>query len=593
MKKKKITPKIISSQKQNPCGIPSQIFNFNLNKMKSFFRKYLKPIPFHSLSPSYDYIIIGAGTAGSLLANRLTSNPKNKVLLIESGSSDDYFWINIPLGYLMTIGNKKTDWCIDTVTEPNLANRSLACPRGKAIGGSSSINGMIYIRGQKEDYDEWGRVCGSEEWKWENMLKCYKKIENYIPFNENSEEDRLFHAKNGPIRVERSRAEWEALDLWREAAEDVLKMPKIDDLNKGVNFGTSYFNVTQNNGFRFSAADAFLHTIANRKNLDVVIESTVGKIIIDEKEARAKGVEIHSRNKQKINVYARKETILSAGSMNSPLILQLSGIGPRNLLEKHGIPVIKDLPSGDNLHDHLQIRPTFKLSKIKTLNILSRNYYQCLKMGLNYVFLRSGPIAMAPSTLGAFVFSNPKLRRPNLQWHIQPLSLEKFGEPLDNYNAITTSVCNIRPSSRGWVRITGNSMENPELRVNYLNTEEDRKIAIDSLKITRKIMQSNVFAKYEPEETRPGKNVQTDEEILEAAKMLGRGGHHIVGSCKMGKKDDKDAVVDSELNVIGIKGLRVVDSSIMPNITSGNTNAPTYAIAEKGAELILRNRESS
>lgn len=556
--------------------------------LKHIFKKYLKPTPINSLHSHYDFIIVGAGTSGCLLANRLTANSSFKVLLIEAGSKDDYFWINIPLGYLKTIGNKKTDWCYETVEEPFLNKRSLACPRGRAIGGSSSINGMIYIRGQKNDYDQWAQISGNEKWKWENILPLYKKIENYIPFDKNNEKDQLFHGTNGSIRVEVSKAEWEVLDIWREAVQEVLEIPKVNDLNIGNNFGSSYFNVTQKRGLRFSSADAFLHPIAHRQNLHVLVESSVERILIDKERMRVTGVEVKSKDKSKINIFSKKETILSAGSIGSPLILQLSGIGPTHFLSKYGINVLKDLPVGENLHDHLQLRLTYKISKLPTLNIISRNIFECMKIGLNYIFYRSGPITSAPSVLGSFGFSDNSQETPNLQWTIQPLSLPKFGEPLDNYNGITTSVCNIRPTSRGWVRITNpENIDNPKIKVNYLSSKEDQKIAIQSLKLTRQIMKSNSFKPYEPEETRPGIGCITDEELLDGAKIIGRSGHHHVGSCKMGKAKDKDAVVDSELKIIGLDGIRIVDSSIMPSITSGNTNAPSWLIGEYGAKSIL------
>jgi len=446
---------------------------------------------------------------------------------------------------------------------------------------------MIYIRGQKQDYDDWAKESGSDIWKWENVLENYKKIEDYVKWKE-ERQDYLTYGRNGPVRVENSRANWEVLNIWRKAAEETLGIPQVSAFNNGDNFGSGYFDVTQKNGRRFSAADAFLYPIANRKNLDILVNHLVSRVIIDEKTKRAQGVEILAKNQERINIISDKEVVLSAGVIHSPLLLQLSGIGPQNLLEKHGIKVIENLPVGENLHDHFQIRPTYKLSGLKTLNTSSVNYVECFKMVLEYLIYRSGPFSMAPSVMGAFGYSNPRVERPNIGWCIQPLSLTKFGDPLDNYNGITTSVYLLRPSSRGSVRITENSLNNPEIVLNYLQSEDDKTIALESFKLTRKIMQSNAFKKFEIEETRPGKKFEKDEDLMEAVKQLGRGGYHLVGSCKMGRKYQKNSVVDAHLKVIGIEGLRVIDSSIMPNITSGNTNAGTFVIAEIGSQIILK-----
>ena len=553
------------------------------------FRHFLKPTPIKSILSTYNYIICGAGSAGCVLANRLSANPKNTVLLIEAGDLDNYIWIRVPLGYLLTIGNPRTDWCMKTVEDPGISGRSLLYARGKVIGGCSSINGMIYMRGQKNDYDQWANIVSSNSWNWENMLERFKKLEDFIPFNDQTD-DNLFHGKAGPLIVETPRVKWKVLDIWRQAAEE-CGIPKVNDFNRGNNFGCSYFHVHQKMGQRVSVADAFLHPVSLRKNLHVIVNTSVAKVILNEANSKALGVEVFNRDEQNLKVIsADKEVILSSGAIHSPQILQLSGIGPQKLLEKNGIKIRKRLEGvGENLQDHLQIRPVFRLDKISTLNSMYYNYFERIKIGMQYLFQKKGPITMAPSTLGAFGYSNESISTPNLQWHVQPLSLEKFGASLDRFNAITPSVCNLRPTSRGYVRINNKDFRNPpEIFLNYLSTLEDQKVAIEALKLTRKIMKSQSFKDYFPEEVRPGKDCQSDESLLEGARKNSTTIFHPIGTCKMGVSDDSMSVVDKNLKVFGISNLRVIDASIMPNITSGNTNAPTIVIADKGSDFILK-----
>ncbi|KAF3996946.1 GMC family oxidoreductase [Glaciimonas immobilis] len=531
----------------------------------------------------YDYIIVGAGSAGCVLANRLTRNPNISVLLIEAGAKDDYIWIHIPVGYLYCINNPRTDWLYRTEADAGLNNRSLIYPRGKVLGGSSSINGMIYMRGQARDYEQWATLTGDDCWKWENVLPTFKKSEDH--YNGAN----AFHGSGGEWRVEKQRLSWEILDAFREAAGET-GIPKIDDFNQGDNEGVSYFDVNQKRGIRWNASKAFLRQAATRANLEIMTGCHVKRLILKsgEEGLQCAGVEFLGGGKE-WSAESTKEVLLSAGAVGSPHILQFSGIGPASLLQQNQIPVLLDLPGvGENLQDHLQIRMGFKVTGVKTLNMMANNWVGKMKIGLEYLLSRSGPMSMAPSQLGAFAKSDPMQPTANLEYHVQPLSLEKFGDPLHNFPAFTASVCNLRPTSRGYIRLaSGDPMIAPKITLNYLATEADRKVAAASVVLTRKIAAATALKKYAPQEFMPGPSFQTEEELICAAGNVGTTIFHPVGTCKMGKLSDALAVVDSKLRVIGVKGLRVVDASIMPTITSGNTNSPTIMIAEMAAQFIL------
>ena len=528
----------------------------------------------------YDYIIIGAGTAGCVLANRLTASGNHRVLLLEAGKKDSYFWIRIPAGYLYTINNPRTDWCYRTEPDPGLNGRTIGYARGKVLGGSSSINAMIYMRGQAFDYDHWAGL-GNRGWSWEQVLPVFKKSENY---RQGTDE---FHGGDGELRVEEGRVHWEILDAWREAAEE-CGIPRIDEFNRGDNFGNAYFQMNQKKGVRWSAADAFLRPALGRANLTLLTEAHVRRLDIRSTATGPIATGVTVRIGGDIESFtAKREVILAAGAVGSPQLLQLSGVGPGKLLQERGIDVRCDLPGvGENLHDHLQIRTIYKVHGTVTLNQRFHSLIGKVAMGLEYLLFRTGPLTMPPSQLGAFARSDEKQASANLEWHVQPLSLDSFGEPLHRYNAITPSVCNLRPSSRGHVRIkTPNPDDHPAITLNYLSTEEDRALAVCGLEFTRKIMAARALAPFTPAEVKPGPDIVSQEDLLTAACDLGTTIFHPVGTCKMGK--DPMAVVDDRLKVGGVAGLRVIDASIMPRITSGNTNAPTVMIAEKGAGFIL------
>jgi choline dehydrogenase len=530
----------------------------------------------------YDYIIVGAGTAGCVLANRLTQDKNNEVLLIEAGARDDYLWIHIPVGYLHCIGNPRTDWLFTTEPDPGLGGRALIYPRGKVLGGSSSINGMIYMRGQQQDYDRWAQSCGDDSWRWESVLPLFKKSEDH--YRGASE----LHGAGGEWRVEKQRLSWKILDAFRDAAAEV-GIEKVDDFNTGNNAGSSYFEVNQRRGIRLNTAKAFLKPAAQRPNLTIMTGCHVERLLLATTASGTvcRGVQFTGAGKA-YTATARRETLLAAGAIGSPHILQLSGIGDGAHLQRHGVTPLVELPGvGENLQDHLQLRMVYKVQGVKTLNTSAASWFGKMKIGLEYAFLRSGPMSMAPSQLGAFAKSHPQQATPNLQYHVQPLSLEKFGDPLHGFPAFTASVCNLRPTARGHVRLsTHDSYAAPKITPNYLSTAEDRQTAAAALALTRRIVASPSLARYRPAEFKPGPHYRTEEELAEAAGLIGTTIFHPVGTCKMGKADDPDAVVDSQLRVRGVGGLRVVDASIMPFITSGNTNSPTLMIAEKAAGMI-------
>ncbi|CAG9173900.1 Alcohol dehydrogenase [acceptor] [Cupriavidus laharis] len=531
---------------------------------------------------TFDYIIVGAGSAGCVLANRLTQDADVNVLLLEAGGKDDYHWIHIPVGYLYCIGNPRTDWLYRTVAEKGLNGRSLGYPRGRVLGGSSSINGMIYMRGQREDYDDWARLSGDDGWRWDNVLPLFKRSEDH---HRGPSE---FHGAGGEWRVEAQRLQWDILERFIEAAEQA-GIPRTDDFNRGDNFGVGYFEVNQRRGIRWNTSKAFLRRAADRPNLTIVTGAQVSALTFEGR--RCTGVN-YVGGGQAHSASARHEVILAAGAVNTPQLLELSGIGQGERLQALGIQVRHALPGvGENLQDHLQLRTVVKVNGVRTLNTRVASWWGKLGIGLEYAFNQSGPMSMAPSQLGAFARSDASQARPNLEYHVQPLSLDKFGDPLHAFNAFTASVCNLRPTSRGSVHIDSADFRRaPAIAPNYLSTEEDRKVAADSLRLTRRIVASPALAPYRPEEWLPGPGFETDEALAEAAGNIGTTIFHPVGTCRMGRADDPLAVVDHRLRVLGIDGLRVVDASVMPLITSGNTNSPTIMIAERASDMLREDR---
>ena len=565
---------------------------------------------------TFDYIIVGAGTAGCLLANRLSADASKRVLLIEAGKRDDYHWIHIPVGYLYCIGNPRTDWLYQTEAAQGLNGRTLRYPRGKVLGGCSSINGMIYMRGQSRDYDQWANFTGDDAWRWDQCLPYFKLHEDHHQgatavhgakgvvtellkpqaHDDTASTDyfQLLKARQagGEWRVEKQRLSWGVLDAFALAAQQA-GIPSSNDFNQGNNAGVGYFDVNQKSGWRWNTAQAFLRpTCFARPNFELWTQAQVAGLVIEtdaDGGKRCTGVRVWDGH-QLVTASATREVALSAGSIGSAQILQLSGIGAGKDLKQVGVDVTHDLPGvGANLQDHLQIRSVYKVKNAKTLNTLANSWWGKAKIGLEYALSRSGPMSMAPSQLGAFTKSDAQREWANIQYHVQPLSLDAFGEPLHSFPAITASVCNLNPSSRGSV-----SLKSPDFKVppaiapNYLSTDEDRKVAADSLRVTRRIMSQAAMAAFEPEEFKPGVQYQTDEELARLAGDIASTIFHPVGTTRMGRADDPMAVVNSQLQVRGIRGLRIVDAGVMPTITSGNTNSPTLMIAEKAAHWMAR-----
>jgi choline dehydrogenase len=549
---------------------------------------------------TFDHIVIGGGTAGCLLANRLSADPTRRVLLVEAGRKDDYHWIHIPVGYLYCIGNPRTDWLYQTEPDAGLNGRRLRYPRGKTLGGCSSINGMIYMRGQARDYDGWAALTGDDQWRWANCLPDFRAHEHHHRLDAEGDglSDPPFAAlhghqgtgSTGEWRVEKQRLRWDVLDAFAQAAQQA-GIPATRDFNGGNNEGVGYFEVNQKAGWRWNASKAFLRPALQRPNLTFWTETQVERLTLARDAAgalRCSGAELR-RGGQRVVVAAAREVVLSAGSIGSVQILQLSGIGPAAVLQSAGVQVQHELPGvGENLQDHLQIRSVYKVQGARTLNTLANSLWGKAMIGLEYALKRSGPMSMAPSQLGAFTKSDPSQPHANIEYHVQPLSLDAFGEPLHPFPAFTASVCNLNPGSRGHVRIRSPRCEDaPAIAPNYLSTDEDRKVAADSLRVTRHIVGQPAMAKYRPEEFKPGPQYQSDEELARLAGDIASTIFHPVGTTKMGRDNDPMAVVDSHLRVRGVAGLRVVDAGVMPTITSGNTNSPTLMIAEKAARWIL------
>jgi choline dehydrogenase len=538
-------------------------------------------------TPEFDFVIVGAGTAGCLLANRLSADGRWRVLLVEAGGVDSYHWIHIPVGYLYCIGNPRTDWLYSTEPEPGLNGRRLRYPRGKVLGGCSSINGMIYMRGQARDYDHWAQLTGDDSWRWQHCLPFFLQHEDHWRGQGPANSGAAPHTQGGEWRVERQRLRWDLLDAFSAAAQQA-GIPESSDFNGGDNEGVGYFEVNQRRGVRWNTSKAFLRPAQGRANLQVWTGQQALRVLVQ--EGRATGLELRPLAGGPPQVVrARAEVVLCAGAVGTPHLLQLSGIGPPALLQQHGLPVVHALPGvGENLQDHLQIRAVFAVRGVKTLNTLSRSWWGKAGIALQYLFQRSGPMSMAPSQLGAFTRSDPSQPWPNLQYHVQPLSLDAFGEPLHPYAAFTASVCNLNPQSRGQVQIRSPLPQDPPLiQPRYLSTQQDRRIAAESLRLTRLIAAMPALARYQPQEVKPGVQFQTDEELARLAGDIGTTIFHPVGTCRMGRQGEAGAVLDPRLRVQGLQGLRVVDASVMPTITSGNTNSPTLMIAERAAQWLL------
>jgi choline dehydrogenase len=535
--------------------------------------------PSTELDGEYDYIIVGAGSAGCVVANRLSTDRNHRVLVLEAGGNDNWIWLHIPVGYLFAIGNPRSDWMFETESEAGLNGRSLKYPRGKVIGGSSAINAMISMRGQASDYDHW-RQLGLTGWGWDDVRPVFKRLDDH--FLGETEH----HGVGGEWRVERPGVRWDILDNVAKAAVE-MGIPATSDFNTGDNTGVGYFHVNQKRGFRWSAARGFLKPVLHRTNLRLETGVLVEKVLFDGR--RAVGVRFRQHGRT-IDVRAKGEVILSAGSIGSPQILQLSGVGPAGRLGELGIATIADKPGvGGNLQDHLQQRAIYSVHGAKTLNETYHSLIGRALMGLEYALFRRGPLTMAPSQLGIFTTSSPHFDRPNIEFHVQPLSLDKFGDPLHRFSAITVAACNLRPTSRGTVRLrSSDSSAKPIIAPNYLSTDEDRRVAADAIRVTRRLMKQKALLRFRPEEYLPGPAIDDSEAALaKAAGDIGTTIFHPVGTAKMGLYSDPLAVVDRHLRVIGLDRLRVIDASVMPTITSGNTNTPTIMIADKGANCVL------
>ena len=525
----------------------------------------------------FDYIIVGAGSAGCVLANRLTADGKYSVLLLEAGPEDSHLWIHIPLGYGRLFKEKAVNWMYQTEPEQGLNGRSVFQPRGKVLGGSSSINGLLYVRGQHEDYDRW-RQHGNLGWGFDDVLPYFKKAEDQTRGADD------FHAVGGPLPV----SDWRHADPLSAAFVDAaaeVGFPKNSDFNGATQEGAGFFQTTTRGGRRASTAVAYLRSAKARPNLHVETSALAERILFEGR--RAVGVAYRTAGIPR-TARARKEVLISGGAFNSPQLLQLSGVGPADLLRQHGIEVVLDAPGvGNDLQDHMQVRVVMRCSQAITLNDIVNNPIRKVLTGLRYAMFRTGPLTIAAGTSGAFFKTNPRLATPDIQIHFLPFSTDKMGEKLHPFSGFTASVCQLRPESRGSLRIkSADPTAPPEIRINYLASDVDRATNVEGLKILRRILHARALAPYVVEEVDPGDKITSDEALLAYCRARGTTIYHPTSTCRMG--NDPLAVVDQRLRVRGLDGLRVIDASVMPDLVSGNTNAPVIMIAEKASDLILQ-----